>query len=50
MKIADLALLEVTGEFEADAPAYVERQAQPLDVYPEFNARGGWQRTRKPGE
>ncbi|UCC69481.1 MAG: hypothetical protein JSV79_06130 [Armatimonadota bacterium] len=40
MKIADVVLVEVEGEFEVEKPVNEERIAQPLDIYPEFGELG----------
>lgn len=40
MKIADVVLVEVTGEFEVQEPVSEERIARPLDIYPEFGRVG----------
>ncbi|MCJ7822144.1 MAG: hypothetical protein MUQ26_03520, partial [Armatimonadetes bacterium] len=40
MKIADVVLIEVTGEFEVQEPVSEERIARPLDMYPEFGRVG----------
>lgn len=50
MKITDLVLFELTGEFAAEEEVSQERQAQPLDVYPEFGGRGVPIRDRRRGE
>jgi L-alanine-DL-glutamate epimerase-like enolase superfamily enzyme len=36
MKIADIVLIEVTGEFPPDPPSDGEHMSVPLDIYPEF--------------
>jgi L-rhamnonate dehydratase len=38
MKITDIALVEVEGEYTVAGPQSEERIANPLDVYPEFGA------------
>ena len=50
MKITDLALVEVTGEFAAEAVQSEERIANPLDVYPEFGDVPFRRWEPKPGE
>jgi L-rhamnonate dehydratase len=40
MRISDLLVHELTGEFEPEDDPPQERQADPLDVYPEFRRRG----------
>ena len=47
MKITDVKIIEVKGQW--DAPVYPpgDRQAQQLDIYPEFNAQD-WARSRQP--
>jgi L-rhamnonate dehydratase len=49
MKITDVHLFEVLGH--GDIPPYPpgDRQAQQLDIYPEFNAQD-WARTRRIGQ
>ena len=37
MKITDVVLLEVSGEFQACGPFTEDRRVDPLDIYPEFN-------------
>ena len=37
MKITDVVLIEVSGEFAAEGPVSEERRVDPLDVYPDFN-------------
>jgi L-rhamnonate dehydratase len=37
MKITDVVLLQVSGEFAAEGPSSEERRVDPLDMYPEFN-------------
>jgi L-alanine-DL-glutamate epimerase-like enolase superfamily enzyme len=37
MRITDLVLIEVSGEFALQGPSGEERRVDPLDVYPEFN-------------
>ena len=50
MRITDLALVQVTGQFPADELQSEERIANPLDVYPEFG-RAEWAGSgRRPGE
>jgi L-alanine-DL-glutamate epimerase-like enolase superfamily enzyme len=39
MKITDIVLTEVRGEFAVEEPVAEERIANPLDVYPEFGNR-----------
>ena len=39
MKITDIVLTEVTGEFTVEGPVSEERIANPLDIYPEFGNR-----------
>jgi L-alanine-DL-glutamate epimerase-like enolase superfamily enzyme len=36
MKIADIVLIEATGEFPPDPPSDGEHMSVPLDIYPEF--------------
>ncbi len=50
MKITDLALVEVTGEFPPDELQSEERLANPLDVYPEFGGKSFTARQPEPGE
>ena len=40
MKITDVILIEVTGEFAVDEIQSEERIANPLDSYPEFGSLG----------
>jgi L-alanine-DL-glutamate epimerase-like enolase superfamily enzyme len=37
MRITDVVLLEVSGEFPVEGPFSEERRVDPLDAYPEFN-------------
>jgi len=41
MKIRDVALIEVTGEFRVEEPQPVESGSRPLQIYPEFAPRRG---------
>jgi L-alanine-DL-glutamate epimerase-like enolase superfamily enzyme len=50
MKITDLVLLEVTGEFPVEELRAVESGSRPLNIYPEFGLLGPHQRARKLGE
>ena len=40
MKIVDVRSVRLEGELERSEPIWEERIAMPLDVYPEFRARG----------
>ncbi len=50
MKISDVVLTEVTGEFPADDLQAAERGSRPLDVYPEFRGTRTFEPSRAPGE
>jgi L-alanine-DL-glutamate epimerase-like enolase superfamily enzyme len=42
MKITEVTVFTLRGQREVQARAAGDRQAQQLDIYPEFNARGGY--------
>src|SRR5574340_200942 len=50
MKITDLALIEVAGEFAVEAQQSEERRVDPLDLYPEFGEAEWRPSRRRPGE
>ncbi len=50
MRIADVVLIEVSGEFPADEVGAVEPGSRPLDIYPEFGVPGLRASARKPGD
>ena len=50
MKISDVVLLELTGEFPADEVQAAERGSRPLDVYPEFRGTRTFEPAGAPGE
>ncbi len=47
MKITDLVLFEVTGEFSPEEPGDSEHMSVPLDIYPEFGASAPPLRARR---
>ena len=49
MRITDLVLLELTGDFGIEAPVSEERIANPLDAYPEFGSVP-FRTSAKPGQ
>ena len=50
MKITDLVLVEVTGQFPVDEMQPEERIANPLDLYPEFGKVEFFGSTHQPGD
>ncbi|MFQ5809834.1 MAG: enolase C-terminal domain-like protein [Armatimonadota bacterium] len=50
MKITDIALVEVAGEFPADEIRSEERRVDPLDIYPEFGGKSIKPSSGTPGE
>jgi len=50
MKITDLILIELTGQFPVDEIQSEERIANPLDSYPEFGSLGWTRPAHQPGE
>jgi len=50
VKISDLVLIEVSGEFPADEVQAVEAGSRPLDIYAEFGRPGPRRPAHKPGE
>jgi L-alanine-DL-glutamate epimerase-like enolase superfamily enzyme len=50
MKISDVVLTEVTGEFPADELQAAERGSRPLDVYPEFRGTRTFEPSHAPDE
>jgi L-alanine-DL-glutamate epimerase-like enolase superfamily enzyme len=50
MRISDVVLVEVTGEFPVDELQAAERGSRPLDVYAEFRGTRTFEPSHAPGE